>query len=320
MVADSDVRSQEVPRWLHLWALLTVCATLPLLLLGAEVTTKQVGMVDPVGFREPWHLLKVPLRELGLGFVIEHSHRLAGFIVGVCVIVLAASLWFRDPRRWVRFLGFAALAGVSVQGLLGGFRVNLNAIMGTNLALIHGCFAQLVFALLVSLALFTSRGWIQESGTEEAASLKRWCVLTAALVYFQIVLGAVVRHKDFVLGARAHMLVAFAVLAAVVWLVKLVLEYHGDERWRTRPAWLLAGLLVVQLLLGVEAWMSRFGLAQWHQTQPLTDQTDVVRTLHFFTGSLLFAGTVVVALQAHRRVAWQAQTEPAPVRQLEGVA
>ena len=41
-----------VPRWLHAWAVLTVCAALPLVLLGAEVTTKQIGMVDPQGFRE----------------------------------------------------------------------------------------------------------------------------------------------------------------------------------------------------------------------------------------------------------------------------
>src|SRR5947207_4057059 len=92
------------PRWVHWWAVLTVCATLPLLVLGAEVTTKQVGMVDPVGFREPWHMLKVPLRELGLGFVIEHSHRLAGFVVGACVILLAVSFWLGEPRRWVRWL------------------------------------------------------------------------------------------------------------------------------------------------------------------------------------------------------------------------
>src|SRR5262245_4900401 len=75
-------------RWLHRWAVLTACITLPLLLLGAEVTTKKVGMVDPTGFREPWHMVTVPLREKGLGFVIEHSHRLVGFVAGTCITVL----------------------------------------------------------------------------------------------------------------------------------------------------------------------------------------------------------------------------------------
>src|SRR5687767_11810716 len=95
---DSALRTQHSAlAWLHRWAVLTVCATLPLLLLGAEVTTKQVGMVDAVGFRPPWHMLTVPLRERGLGFVIEHSHRLAGFVVGTCIIVLAVGLWRWEP-------------------------------------------------------------------------------------------------------------------------------------------------------------------------------------------------------------------------------
>src|SRR5262249_48665429 len=210
-------------------------------------TTKKVGMVDPVGFREPWHLLRTPLQELGLGFVIEHSHRLAGFVVGTCVIVLAIALWLREPRRWVRWLGLAALVGVSMQGLLGGLRVNLNALMGNNLALIHGCFAQLVFALLVSLALWTSRGWQTASAAADTPQLRHWSLLTACLVYSQAVLGALVRHKDVALGARAHLLVAFAVVAAVVWLGKLVADSHPGDKFRMRPVQGLAALVCLQL-------------------------------------------------------------------------
>jgi cytochrome c oxidase assembly protein subunit 15 len=305
--------------WLHRLAVLTVCATLPLLVLGAEVTTKQVGMVDPVGFREPWHLLRAPLRELGLGFVIEHSHRLAGFIVGTCVIVLAVALWLREPRRWLRWLGLAALLGVSMQGLLGGLRVNLNVLMGNNLALIHGCFAQLVFALLVSLALFTSRGW-QADAAADTPQLRRWSLLTAALVYAQAILGAVVRHKDFALGARAHLITAFVVVAAVVWLVKLVAEAHPGDRFRMRPVLFLAGLVCVQILLGVESWISKFSSPEWHQVQPLTAQPELLRSLHYFVGALLFSAAVVVTLQSHRQVAWSAKVAAVPVGRLEGAA
>src|SRR5881397_3067681 len=116
----SPLTTHDSPVWSHRWAVITVCATLPLLLLGAEVTTKQVGMVDPQGFRPPWHMLTVPRQELGLGFIIEHSHRLAGYVVGTCTIVLAVSFWFFEPRRWVRYLAVSALGAVIVQGLLGG--------------------------------------------------------------------------------------------------------------------------------------------------------------------------------------------------------
>jgi heme A synthase len=320
MATEPETPVADTPRWLHAWAVLTVCATLPLLLLGAEITTKQVGMVDPVGFREPWHMLKVPLRELGLGFVIEHSHRLAGFIVGTCVIVLAVSLWLQEPRRWVRYLGLLALLCVCVQGLLGGFRVNLNALMGRNLALVHGCFAQLVFALLVSLALVTSRTWQRSSGIGESPTLRRWSIVAAAVAYLQLVLGAIVRHQDVVWGARAHLLVAFVLLAVSIWLLKLVVENHAGERARLVPVWVLLGLLTAQLVLGVESWMSRFSSAEWRQTQPILEQPDVVRTLHFVTGSLIFAVLVVMAIQAHRRVSGVRQPAAGPVGQWKGAA
>src|SRR5438270_6171843 len=130
------------PRWLNVWAVVTVLATVPLLLLGAEVTSRDVGMADQVSLRTPWHILTIDLREYGLGFVIEHSHRTAGWLVGVCTIVLTVSLWLKEPRRWLRRLGMAALVAVIAQGVLGIFRVQLNALFGRHLALVHGCFAQ----------------------------------------------------------------------------------------------------------------------------------------------------------------------------------
>src|SRR5439155_9281591 len=152
------------PRWLHCWALVTVCATMALLTLAAVVTTFRVGMADPIWPTYPWHMLLISYDEPRPGFIIEHTHRLAGYIDGCCVIVLAMGLWRYHARRWLGWLGMAALAGVIVQGLLGGFRVSLNALVGTDLALVHGLFAQLVFALLVSVALFTSRRWSAPMG------------------------------------------------------------------------------------------------------------------------------------------------------------
>jgi cytochrome c oxidase assembly protein subunit 15 len=296
-----------------------------LLVLGAEVTSKGVGMVDPQGFRAPWFLFQQmsegSLLERGIGYVIEHSHRLAGFTVGTCVIVLAISLWLREPRRWVRWLGLAALLAVSTQGVLGIFRVNLNALMGGNLALVHGCFAHLVFALLVSLALFTSRSWQAEgeaAGPREAARLRHLSLLTAVLVYVQLVLGAVVRHnKDLVLGPRLHLLTAFAVVAAVVWLVREVFANPHRTRPETTSALVLAGLVALQLGLGVEAWLSKFA------ARPRTDweqAPDLVRTGHYFFGALVFAAAVVVALQARRRLGLAARPAAAPAARLEGVA
>jgi cytochrome c oxidase assembly protein subunit 15 len=192
--------------------------------------------------------------------------------------------------------------------------------MGNNLALIHGCFAQLVFALLVSLALWTSRGWQTAGTTPDTPQLRHWSLLTVSLVYGQAVLGAIVRHKDFTLGARAHLLMAFAVVAAVVWLVKLVADSHPGDKFRLRPVQVLAALVCVQLFLGVESWMSKFRAPEWHQVQPLTVQPEVLRSLHYFVGALIFATAVVVTLQAHRQVAWSGKLATVPVGRLEGAA
>src|SRR5262249_39953950 len=153
-----------------------------------------------------------------IGLLIEHSHRLIGFMVGTCVIGLAASLWIFEKRRWIRVLGVAALVGICIQGLLGIYRVNLNAVMGRELALIHGCFAQLVFATLVSIAVCTSRRWTDPAGVEHhaplgseslAPGLRRWSIVTAGLIYLQVVLGALVRHTSSSFGQRAHLVAAF---------------------------------------------------------------------------------------------------------------
>lgn len=323
-------RTSDYSRALHWWAVLTVCATLPLVILGAEVTTRQKGMVDPVGFRPPWHLAKLwvegLLKDMGLGFIIEHYHRLVGFIVGTCVIVLAISLWRKAPRRWLRWLGVAALAGVIAQGLLGGFRVNLHEMLGPTLALIHGCFGQIVFASLVSIALLTSRGWSEPTEPPVAEEMPRvrrtawFTLLVTGLVVGQLIFGAILRHRGSPLGQRVHLLLAFAVVAAVIWLLRLTLDGTTGDRRLNGAAKLLAILVAVQILLGVEAWMTRFAGMGITLPEEIIWRRDLVRTAHVLTGALILATSVAVMLEAFRRVVPVVRTVPEPVGQLEGAA
>jgi heme A synthase len=277
---------------------LTVCAAVPLVLLGAEVTTKQVGMVDRVGFRPPWHLLSVPFRALGLGYLIEHAHRLAGFLVGTCSIVLAVGLWLKARHPLLRWMGWVALAAVSLQGVLGIFRVDLDYLFGPNLALVHGLFAQVTFAVLVSVAVMTSRAWAGAAVNDPA--LRRLALVFAILVYAQIAFGALVRHLTSRPAQRAHVLFAFVVVAAAVWLLRAVWEQKRDRPLR-RTAVLLGALLVLQLGLGVEAWVGRFGsgVLPEHMNSPNL-ALDAVRSGHFVIGTLLFATAVALALLSYR--------------------
>jgi cytochrome c oxidase assembly protein subunit 15 len=299
----------------------TVCAAFPLLLLGAEVTTKGVGMVDQRGLRSPWHFFQVFLEDKGLGWIIEHGHRLAGFIVGSCVIVLAIGLWRFETRRLMRWLGLAALIAVCLQGTLGIFRIELNALMGKTLALVHGCFAQFVFALFVSLALMTSRSFMNfRNQAFHSPILRHWSLVTVGLIFLQLVVGSAVRHQDDPLAARAHILLAFAVLAAIVWLAKLAFEVPGQKP--ILPVIILLGLVVVQLFLGVESWLSKFFYAgsPWQALQPIPLHPELFRSLHYVTGTMIFSAGVVIALYAHQNMGLADQSATLPAGHLEGVA
>ena len=321
-VAAPNLESAPLPRWLHGWAVLTVCATVALLALGAVVTTFHVGMADPIWPTYPWHLLLIDRHEPSPGFIIEHSHRLAGYIVGMFTIVLAAGLWRAQPNRKLGWLGVAALLGVIIQGLLGGFRVRLNALVGTDLAWVHGSFAQLVFVLLCSLALLTSAGWIPASenlaGDPGMSRLRRLSLGVSIAIYLQLVLGGLVRHNvAAALGQRGHLLVAFGVVVLVTWLVKLAYESPAHDRPLATAATLLAAFVVVQLFLGVEAWIAKFA-SGLPDMQPVTLRQAIVRTAHHLVGSAIFATSAVVTLRAYRLTVPIPLRATAPIRQLGG--
>jgi cytochrome c oxidase assembly protein subunit 15 len=320
MMTGLSHNTTAAPRWLHRWAVLTVCATFVLLALGAIVTTFRVGMADPVWPSSPLYLFFMSWQEPSPGFIIEHSHRLAGYIVGCCVIVLAVGLWLTDPRRWVRWLGTAALLAVIVQGLLGGFRVVLHALLGPNLAMIHGVFAQVVLALLVGVTAAISPGWVHGSmrAVPDLRKLDRWVVAITALFFTQIVLGAWIRHFSTALGQRLHFLLAFALVAAVVWLMKIVGSQFAEERALVLPACVLSGLVFVQILLGVEAWMLKYASGLPAEMQAVTIGQAIVRTAHVLTGFGILSTSVLLTLRAYRRMGVAEPVVATSVCRLEG--
>src|SRR5437763_10444032 len=111
-MTDSQFSSGPFPRWLHRWAVGTLALLFALLTLGAVVTSFKVGMADPVWPTRPWHLALIDWQEASRGFLIEHAHRLAGFVVGGAVSVLALALWLTEPRPALRWGGVAALVAL----------------------------------------------------------------------------------------------------------------------------------------------------------------------------------------------------------------
>jgi cytochrome c oxidase assembly protein subunit 15 len=297
------VDNRLAPRWLHAWAVLTACATVVLLAVGSVVTTRRVGMADPVWPTYPWHLLLIDWQEPSPGFLIEHTHRLVGYLVGCCVIVLAWGLWQKAGPRWLKWLGIVALLGVILQGLLGGFRVRLNALVGPNLAVIHGCFAQVVFSLLVGLALMTSRRFASVGlPVAGAPRLRKLSLLLVGVVLLQLVWGAVLRHRHTALSQRMHLLTAFAVVAVAAWLGRALRESAGSRRVLGGAWGVLAILLTLQVMLGIEAWLEKYGSGILPELQMVTGRQVLVVMGHVLVGAGILATATALALLAWRPV------------------
>ena len=296
------------PRWLTWWAYLTVLAVCPLLFIGALVTTLKVGMADQRSVVSPVEaIFEMFGSDKSIGWKIEHGHRLAGWFAGICGIGLAVGFWIGEKGHWFRWLGLLGLSLITAQGLLGIFRVQLNALCGRDLAWIHGCFAQLVFAVLASLAMLVSPGWRSQRGPV-APSLPKWSLVCLGLVFGQLVMGGIIRHQPSLLIARFHILGAFVVLTALLYLVKLMLE-SGLRLL----GWLVLGLVGLEILLGVETgvhWMARFFSPTFAANETMAQM--LTRTTHYFVGSLVFASTALAAVQAHRQAFSLVRIAPMP--------
>jgi len=286
----------EGGKWSHRFALLTAGATLPLLFLGGLVTSKVAGLAVPDWPTTFGHnMFLFPWSGMIGDIFYEHSHRLFASGVGLLTILLALSLWLDERRRWLRWLGVAALALVVAQGVLGGLRV---VWLEQTLAIVHGCLAQAFFGLAVSLALFTSTEWVEEPRVIElpdAARLRRLCVVTTALIYVQGVFGAVLRFSGS--GLWLHLLFAALVAVHVAFVSRRILRWHTQERKFVLPALLLAGLAIAQLFLGLGSYLAKFtalgaaipGVA-----------TVMLRTAHVVTGALLLGTGLVLTLRCYR--------------------
>ncbi len=140
----------------------------------------------------------------------EHSHRLAGMIIGILAVTLAVAYGRIDDRPAVRRLAYALLLLVIIQGGLGGLRVlldNLNTGAGSNtaarsFAVAHAMGAQAVVLALASLAVYSSPGWFRTAGPTAGRGLRRWGTASLGLLAAAILIGAVMRHNGAALAIQ----------------------------------------------------------------------------------------------------------------------
>jgi len=283
------------------FTILTFLIAIALVAWGAFVTSINAGMAvpdwpssfnsyDPFNPWPDWWTITPVLA--------EHGHRLLGALVGLFTLALAIWTWFAEDRPWMKKVAIGALILVMLQGLLGGLRVVWVSI---DLAVIHAMVAQLFFALLASMIVFTSSAWEKagmdtdedEIGSQKTFSgLRTLIYLAPAMVYVQIFLGALLRHPGTgidPLFAGLHMAGAFLATGIVVTYWSKISSFSAAMAPVKKAAFSMMGVLTVQVLLGLFAYLvllDESGMVKASNVQVIAN------TSHMVIGALLFATTV----------------------------
>ena len=211
--------------WLHRYAKFVSAATVLLIVAGGLVTSTGSGLAVPDWPTSyGWNMFTFPMQHMVGGIFYEHGHRLIASGVGFLTIILALWVWKAEPRRWMRVLGFTALAAVCVQGLLGGITVLY--FLPTAVSTAHAGLAQIFFCLTIAIALFTSRGWAG-AGTRLPSTIaccgsSRRQRPPSSICRF--IVGATMRHSDAGLAIPDFPLV-FGGLFPPEWTAAIAIHY-----------------------------------------------------------------------------------------------
>jgi len=272
--------------------------TLLLIVAGALVTSNDAGLSVPDWPTTFGSFYKMPHMVGGVKF--EHGHRMVAEFVGLLTIVLAIWTWRAERRRWLRMLSVAALGTVIVQGILGGLTVLF--LLPPAISSAHAAVAQTFFCIAVCIAMFTGQKWVEEPPPVEfdtrRPTLFTLTLLSIFVLYVQLILGAMFRHKG--MSWWPHVVHAGVVAVVLTWTAVRALSVYSKVEAVRRSAMVMLSLLITQLCLGFTAFLTRVA---WGKDSLQPEFPMVISTVaHVAVGALLLATTVVLAIQVWRHV------------------
>jgi cytochrome c oxidase assembly protein subunit 15 len=291
----------------HWFAVFTASATFLLIIAGALVTSNDAGLSVPDWPTSFGHLFKIPPMVGGVKF--EHGHRMFAEFIGVLTIVIAVWTWRTDHRSWMKKLGIAALATIIAQGILGG--ITVLELLPPVVSTAHAIVGQTFFCIAVAIALFTGRQFVSEEPRtaleQRRPSLQTLSMLSVGILYVQLFLGGMYRHNG--LSWEPHVMNAAIVTVILVWTSIRALSRFWEVREIRHAAITMMVLLIVQISLGVFAFLEKVILGK-NVVHP--GPAMVVSTVaHTATGAMLLASAVVLAIQTWRHVR-ATSAEPVP--------
>jgi len=281
-----------------------------LLFIGAMVTSTNSGLSVPDWPTTFGHnMFLYPLSKMTGGIFYEHGHRLFASLIGFLVTVNAVFVLRFDSRKWLRRVGYLTFFVVVAQGILGGITVRLK--LPVEVSSSHAALAELFFGLTAFMAAACSRAWIHhenKSGFNFSSKLFRMASILSAIVFTQIVVGAIMRHS-FAGLAIPTFPKAFNGWIPPFWNFGLVFNFthtrvlpllitafavtvimHSFKQNQTdmarRWAWVLCFLLPIQIMLGVSViWLFK---------------APVPTSFHLFFGAATFITCLQIAWWAGR--------------------
>jgi cytochrome c oxidase assembly protein subunit 15 len=290
--------SDPTPRALRLFTKLVALSTLFLIFAGAMVTSTGSGLAVP-DWPLSYGMLMPPM--VG-GIFYEHGHRMIATAVGLLTLIQAFWLQRREPKPFLRKLGWASLAAVVAQGLLGGLTVLF--LLPKPISISHAALAEIFLSLNVAIAFFASASYprlrARRGGIGDHRLITR---LLVAAVFVQMLLGAWMRHLGAGLAIPDYPLSlgrivppfetigvvanfshrTFALLVAIIAVAVAVrmLRESGAPRGLI---WTILGTLAIQVTLGAfTIWSGR---------------NEVIASIHVMTGAATLALSVLLALAA----------------------
>ena len=299
--------ASSVAPGLHRFAIVAASATFCLIFIGGLVTSTGSALAVPDWPLSFGHLIPTYWHA---GVPIEYGHRVAAGTVSILTLILALWTWMAERRRWVRYTALAALGLVIFQAVLGGITVLME--LPLPIAVAHAATAQAFFCLMVAIVLFSDPRWESQWGFAPGGDSRRLAPLafvTLAIIYVQILIGAVMRHMgaglvipDFPLAFGhlvppefdvpiavnfAHRCGAVVVTIMIIWTAARTFAiYRGEPKMRHLAIQLLA-LLAFQILLGA--------------TTIWTHRAVIPTTAHVAIGAAVLATSLALALRAVHR-------------------
>jgi cytochrome c oxidase assembly protein subunit 15 len=221
------ITHQPFNKWLHWLAISVAAMSVILIAAGALVTSTKSG--DAIPDWPTSYGALIPSYLAG-GVLFEWLHRVIAGFTALLVFALALALVFSSAPRWLKWMGILALLAIVAQAVLGGLRVlvvshervqevvltvtkaNHPDTLRILFAVAHATLAQIVLALTFAIALFTkpalekvrSAGCeVQEVGGQKGETvlfrlnrLRYTAVALIALIFVQLILGAIMRHME----------------------------------------------------------------------------------------------------------------------------